>query len=223
MISTSPAPTFTRGFTLTEMAVVLVIVALLIGGLLMPLSTQQDLRSIAETQKQLTDIREALIGFAASKNKPYLPCPDTSGDGQEDRTGATCTGALQEGDLPWATLGLGRQDAWGNPFRYRVATAFSDSSSGFTLTSTGDLRICTSSACSAVLASALPAVVVSLGKNGGALPTDADELKNKTIAAADSDFVQRTPEGDNTGFDDLLTWLPPPVLMYHMLTAGRLP
>ncbi|MFN3717118.1 MAG: type II secretion system protein, partial [Thiobacillus sp.] len=104
-----PAPTFVMvGFTLTEMAVVLVIVALLIGGMILPLSTQMELRNVSETRKQLNDIAEALYGYAASHvasdGRPYLPCPDTDGDGLENRSGSTC--ANQEGTLPWATLGL---------------------------------------------------------------------------------------------------------------------
>ncbi len=39
-----------RGFTLIEMAIVLVIVTILIGGLAMPLSAQIQARRIAETR-----------------------------------------------------------------------------------------------------------------------------------------------------------------------------
>ena len=53
-----------RGFTLTELAVVMVIVAVLMGGLLIPLSAQRDAQAFRETQAQLDEIREALIGFA---------------------------------------------------------------------------------------------------------------------------------------------------------------
>ncbi len=52
------------GFTLVEMAIVLVIVGLLLGGLLMPLSAQVEQRRIGETQKALDEIKEALVGFA---------------------------------------------------------------------------------------------------------------------------------------------------------------
>jgi prepilin-type N-terminal cleavage/methylation domain-containing protein len=224
-----PAPTFPqRGFTLTEMAVVLAIITLLIGGMILPMSAQQDIRNVSETQKVLTDVADALYGFAASKaasdGKPYLPCPDTNNDGAENRTGNTCTSA--EGTLPWATLGLGRNDAWGNTLRYRVTPAFSNSSIGFTLVSPGDLRICDSSACTSVLASGVPAIIFSLGKNGAATPTDADELKHvRTEAtspadATPTDFVQRTPTGT---FDDIVIWLPTSILINRMISAGRLP
>lgn len=56
-----------------ELAMVLVIVGLLLGGLLIPLSSQQDLQSRQATEKSLIDIREALIGFAVINGR--LPCP----------------------------------------------------------------------------------------------------------------------------------------------------
>jgi prepilin-type N-terminal cleavage/methylation domain-containing protein len=215
-----PAPTFgQRGFTLTEMAVVLVIVALLIGGMILPISAQQDIRNVAAAEKLLADVSEALYGFAASHaatdGKPYLPCPDTDSDGIENRTGTACTN--QDGTLPWADLGLGRQDIWGNTPRYAVAAAFSDSATGFTLLSSGNLRVCEQTACTTVLASTVPAVVSSLGKNGAATSTDADELENTD---ADTDFVQRN---HGATFDDVVIWLPSGILTNRMISAGKLP
>jgi len=62
-----------KGFTIMELTVVLVIVSLLLGGLLVPLSTQRDIDSTKATDKSLADIREALIGFAVINGR--LPCP----------------------------------------------------------------------------------------------------------------------------------------------------
>lgn len=211
-----------RGFTLTELAVVLVIVALLIGGMLMPLSAQQDFRYVTDTQKQLSDIGEALLGFAASHaatdGKPYLPCPDTDGNGTENRSGNAC--ANQEGTLPWADLGVGRQDAWNNAFRYRVTAGFSNNATGFTLSSAGDLRVCDINTCATVLATTLPVVFVSLGKNGAGATTNADELENTD---ADTDFVQHTQTDGTAGFDDMVVWLSPNILFNRMIAAGKLP
>lgn len=76
--------TFARGFTLAEMAVVLVIVALLIAGMMLPLSAQQEIRARQETEKTLSDIREALLGFAVANGR--LPRPAISAtNGAETR------------------------------------------------------------------------------------------------------------------------------------------
>lgn len=53
-----------RGFTLIELAIVLVIITILIGGLVMPLTAQIQARRIAETKKTLEEAREAIIGYA---------------------------------------------------------------------------------------------------------------------------------------------------------------
>ena len=61
------------GFTLIELAMVLFIVSLLIGGLLMPLAAQTEIRGRQETDRALANIREALIGYAVVNGR--LPCP----------------------------------------------------------------------------------------------------------------------------------------------------
>lgn len=224
-----------RGFTLPELAIVMVIIALLLGGLLLPLGAQQDLRNYSETQKEMSAIGEALAGFAASHRagdgRPYLPCPDTDNDGAENRSGNDCTAS--EGRLPWSALGVGREDAWGNRFRYRVTAAYANSATGFSLDTAGNLRVCESEACTALLGNALPAIVVSHGKNGAgaynasggtnAAPSGTDELANQD---ANADFVSHThtqaasPGGE---FDDIVVWLSPHVLFNRMISAGRLP
>ncbi len=222
-----------RGFTLVELAIVLVIVSLLTGGLMMSLSAQVQQRQRGETLQQLNDIRDALLGYAishsATDGKPYFPCPDTDGDGQENRTGSTCTSP--SGQLPWSDLGLGSQDAWGNRFDYRVHTNFSRNDTGFTTSSVPDLRVCEQAACTTLLGSSLPLVVFSHGPNGlGATTsqniatsaaTSADEIENNN---ADRTFVSHTPTpaGANE-FDDLVIWLSPNILYNRMIAAGRLP
>ncbi len=67
----------TRGFTLIELAIVMVIVTILIGGLAMPLSAQIQARRIAETQKILEEAREAIIGYAMSNTTSSCTCKYT--------------------------------------------------------------------------------------------------------------------------------------------------
>lgn len=222
------------GFTLTELAIVLVIVALLLSTLMPALSAQLDQRNYGETRQTLSEVREALIGFAAKSaatadGRPYLPCPDTNDDGIEDRgAGGACIG--NEGNLPWSDLGLARTDSWDNRVRYRVHASFSSNVTGFSLaTATPDLRVCTTSACGITVATNLPVVLVSHGKNGlgarntlpgwNAAPSGADELQNVDVPA-NTDYVshEQTPD-----FDDLVVWLPVSLLTSRMISAGRLP
>ena len=72
------------GFTLMELAVVLMIVGLLLGGLFIPLSSQRDLQGRQTTEKALADIREALIGFAVINGR--LPCPAQANISDNDPT-----------------------------------------------------------------------------------------------------------------------------------------
>ena len=75
-----------RGFTLLELAVTLFIVTLLLGGVLVPLQTQMEIRKSEETQRLLEQAREALLGYAASYG--YFPCPaDAASGGQEPAVG----------------------------------------------------------------------------------------------------------------------------------------
>ncbi|MDO8207469.1 MAG: type II secretion system protein, partial [Gallionella sp.] len=52
------------GFTLVEMAIVLAIMALILGTGLTLLSAQQEQQRIDETKTRLSDASEALIGYA---------------------------------------------------------------------------------------------------------------------------------------------------------------
>ena len=215
-----------RGFTLVELAVGLLIIALLLGMFMVPLSTQFDQQRYAETQRQLDMAREAVIGFALANGR--LPCPatpttpiTTAGAGDEN-----C--ALTEGVVPWSALGVPETDAWGRRFTYRVTAAFADAPaagllSSFLLTDNGNITITNGSINIATL---VPAVIVSHGKNGlGAYKPDGlqlsgatgNELENANNTAT---FVSRTNAPD---FDDLVTWVSASVLKTRMVAGGRLP
>lgn len=53
-----------QGFSLIELAIVLVIVTILLGGLAVPLSAQIEARRIAETRKIMDEAKEAIMGYA---------------------------------------------------------------------------------------------------------------------------------------------------------------
>jgi len=117
------------GFTLVEIAIVMFIMALILGTGLTLLSAQQDQRKIEDTASKLNDAREALIGFALAYGR--LPCPadptiasGTTGAGQE--AGTCTTTSISGGILPWATLGVSETDAWGRRFSYQVTNIYAD-------------------------------------------------------------------------------------------------
>lgn len=136
------------GFTLTELAVVMTIVAFLLASLMYTLSAQTEQRNFEETRRRLEQARELVLSFAVVNGR--LPCParcagwpsctTTSAEVRDVATG-TCTdganpdhygGTLVSGDvgglLPAQTIGYQTigpggfaLDAWNNPIRYAVA------------------------------------------------------------------------------------------------------
>lgn len=220
----------TEGFTLTEMAIVLVILALLLGGLLMPLSAQRDLQKSQETQRQLSEIREALIGFAILNRR--LPCPDTDTDPTAAGYGTEETdcssSATKEGYLPWKTLGVSPLDPWGSPrtgataprfgdWRYRVDRNFAK-----TLTLSTDFSSSVDK--------------LSIKDNSGNTLTTNDE---RPVAIVFSAGPNLQPDEGNASFepvsgvyqagelspvfDDQLVWISRPLLFNRLVAAGKLP
>ena len=159
------------GFTLTELAVVLTIVAILLSSLMWTLSAQTEARGRDESLRRLEQAKELLLTFAIVNGR--LPCParcsnspscNIAGDGGDEQPagGGACTDGFA-GYLPGRTLGFQPTDgagyaldAWGNRIRYAVSQASSGAlpnhftnaanlkTNGITTTPT-DLLICNSS------------------------------------------------------------------------------
>ena len=236
-----------NGFSLIEMAVVLMIVALLLGGLLPTISSQVEQRQVNETRKQMDEISSALLGFAISNGR--LPCPAdpsiATGLANAGISRATCTTVPDStGALPWATLGVNETDAWGNRYTYRVTPYFADAianntygacapitaptQASFALCSVGNLDVL-SAVGGTTISGNVPAVIISHGKNsagayttqGTQLPvgSNADEQENSD-GSADNNYVSHTP---TPTFDDLAVWISLNILLNRMVTAGKLP
>ncbi|MDO8958590.1 MAG: prepilin-type N-terminal cleavage/methylation domain-containing protein [Rhodocyclaceae bacterium] len=235
-----PAPTFARGFSLVEMAVVLVIVALLLGGLLLPMTAQDDMRRTAETRATLANVQEALLGFAVVNGR--LPRPATAATDGAENPANCASDAACSGFIPWATLGIEKQDAWGKLIRYSVTPAYANSSITLASIANRTVRTRDNAGTAVYLAgqatcttpgACVAAVVFSHGKlrwgtteSGTALPdgstTNADEDANHT---GPTNYFQRTPATATTGggeFDDMVIWLPTNILINRMIAAGRL-
>jgi len=243
MNRTAPAKFIQSGFTLVELTMVLIIVALLSTGLLFGVSAQRSVAENADAQRQLENIRETLLGFAIAKSR--LPCParasipsGTVGAGEED-----CS--ITNGVIPWVTLGITETDPWGNRITYYSDQCFScdsicnrnvacnpspplsSTSTPFTLDTDGNANIKEASSSGSNVASKVPSVIVSHGKRslgawqptGNQIPgASGDEAENSDTTNAV--FVSKVTGED---FDDLVTWIVPSILKSRMVAAGRLP
>ncbi len=211
-----------RGFTLIEMAMVLVIIGLLLGSILGPLSTQIDIKRYKDTAKLLTEISDALTGFAIVNQR--LPCPDSTGDGFEDSDCAI------EGDLPWATLGLGQWDAWGRRIRYRSDAAFNTAGiipdPPVTISS---LSVTDLNSVALTPAGDPVAIIFSCGKNGfpenendaDGIPNIDGVCSNPGVGTSNSIYVHDVYTKNL--FDDSLIWISKNSLISRMAAAGKWP
>ena len=233
------------GFTLVEIAIVLVIFGLVLSALLLPLRAQREQAFLAQTDTALDVARQALLGFAQRNGR--LPCPATNlGTAAfPDDTGTSnpnVSGPCNQlvGFLPAATLGIQPADAqgfaldgWNNRIRYAVTNA---NTSAFTTNNamntlglvalTPDLRVCatsTAASCTAAIHLSNQAVVVVYSTGAsfrlGAGGADENEnLDNNNI------FVSHNSrENDVNGeFDHIVTWISPYVLYNAMIQAGQL-
>lgn len=236
------------GFTLVEMAMVLMIVGLMLGGLLPVLSAQRESQRINETRKQLDDIQQALIGYAIINGR--LPCPAHAAGEEEPVGGGDCSHNF-DGFVPAATLGLPTTDskgfivdAWGNRIRYAVAKwkcanpAVDDvftkaggmGAVGISNLSPGGtpfLQICATASASS---SNCSVAGTSLTSSPGVPAVIFSTGKNGVSGSLGSDeqantdnnriFVSHTPTPD---FDDQVVWLSSNILLNRMVMAGKLP
>ena len=216
-----------RGFSLIEMAVVLMILGLLLGGILSAVGDSTNSIRISNAQAQLKQIEEAIYGYAQANGR--LPCPaDESGTGLADpETDTGCN--TFHGFVPVATLGLNGSvnsdglllDPWQNPYRYSVSQDTSDyftttagidslfaSASTILGNATNMLGICDNSTCTGVVSTDnAPAVIFSMGANWAELSgsSSADEQKNAfgaTVTGANSSLVYNMPTGTSQDFVD---------------------
>ena len=208
------------GFTLIELAIVLVIISVLVGSFIGTLATRIENTRVSDTKDELEEIKQALIGYAYRYG--HLPCPDCNGpgcspggfrDGIEDRGDAPadpgqCSVGNQTGSLPWVTLGLARGDVWNTRYRYWVDVTYADDGMGlgstFVLTSFPGVGVIqepdyvadVTGATLGPLANNIGAVVFSHGKNtfGG---RSTDDVVQPVIPAGNVDEANNANNDSN--------------------------
>jgi len=206
------------GFSLIEIAVVLVIVSILLAVVAVPLATQVTQRKITETRGTLENAQRALLGFAAANGR--LPCPATDGTGGTTNSlgdEAIATGAtLGDGNcarfvgfLPAVALGLNPVDSqgflldgWGiqqNRIRYAVWGKTAPPSSEYRFTKTNGMQ----GQMSSLAAAALPLISVCQSAPTSSVPCGSGVVKltDKTPAVIYSLGANAATGG--TGPDEL--------------------
>lgn len=223
--TTGPRRRYSAGFSLVEIAIVMVIIGLILASVAGPLGNYKAKDRYQETREYLENTRQALLIFAAAKG--HLPCPDNDNDGDEDRAGPnTCD--TDQGLLPYLDLGLERETAWGEVPTYIVhgraadedcdaatneAECFFDDSTGFNFATkagqTGKLNI--EDADSNKLVEQGIALMISYGSNTAATLADCDnsggELEHENCDG-NSKFIHTSYRGaEANSYDDQLIWL----------------
>ena len=180
-----------QGFSLIELAIVILIMGLILGGIAMPLSVQRENARIKQGDEQIALAQEAIEGFAMVNG--HLPCPATpASDGVADPVGGGCS--VQHGFVPSTTLNLHGSrnednlllDPWGSPLRYSVTNSDVDGDGNWDFVSPGEMRdvtmpllqpdisVCSTAtgasntACASgavTLAAQAPMIIYSLGKD----------------------------------------------------------
>lgn len=229
------------GFSLIELAIVLVVVGLLIGGGIVVLERTTERERRQSQQRQLDDIRSALLGFAMAWER--LPCPDTStppngheGEGDEPDDSCRDEDDPVRGVLPWADLGVGARDSWGDRILYALTPDYADVDQD--LKTSGDIDVLDANETDGSgdpldLASDVPAVVVSFGGQGqqvwsGGLPcVGLDGFSDEEIENCGGDAGRyfagsyRGSDAPDGRFDDMVIWISDSVYKMRMIEAGN--
>jgi prepilin-type N-terminal cleavage/methylation domain-containing protein len=190
-----------KGFTLIEIAIVLVIIGILVGGVVPLMNVLSERKTRNESLDYLNEARAALVNFAKINGR--LPLADTNGDGVSD------AGAL--GWLPFQTLGIKPADSNSRQLRYALNSNLGtnlETSCRFLRSGLvgGPLMVDSDGTATAFQ---VAAVLISVG------PRDADNDGNFL-----DDVTAGTHQGDNTDgnpnyirsrptntFDDLVVYL----------------
>ncbi len=186
-----------HGFTLIELAFVLVIMGLLIGmgAELLPMLVKQN--KLKECRAMVQETKTAIIGYALATGR--LPYASSNQDGSEN------TGRLS-GFLPYATLGINGTDTYRNTLYYAVdpylaATTTTEEFKAhlnelITATHTPDL-FCDSGNIQAAF------VVLSSGYNGTADPPN-DDNNNGRVDTSDNNTFEIPGAPQTASYDDIL-------------------
>ncbi len=239
-----------RGFTLTELAVVLLVVGLLMGSVIGSYSTMAELGKYNDAQSTLNTARDALLGFAAANGR--LPCPAVDGTTPSGNSGppkygpagvnsygvewpsggGTCTVVASSmpglGYVPAATLGLTPVDNQGfllDPWGNRVLYAVTSSGTNYDFTTQGALRTALTDALPSTPAPDLrictTTPITNPGTTTAVCASNAQTLTNSAAAVLISIGKNGVTSYGNTGADEVQNLHNPGSLSYPWTTKDR--
>lgn len=209
------------GFTLIEIAIVLLILGLL-AGILFPIS---DLSRAAardqEVRRQLQAIQSALEGYALEHGQ--LPCPaSTTTQGEEARISTTqCETNAHL--LPWRVLGTVQKDPWQRPYLYRVDKNFIKTITASTQPNES-LKVFEgpNNTSDHLLAEKVAAIVISSSANAEN-PRETPPESHQRITAQNQDYhIRLRILADADELDDAGIWIAPLPLKNHLARHGKI-
>jgi len=226
-----------RGFTLIEMAIVLVVIGLILSGGILAVGPILQSTKTTETNARLDLIEKAILLHVIQNG--CLPCPANGAAGSAAGPAlpapcGTCTATVADGVVPWTTLGLSRNDAtdgWGNLISYVVDTDLTAANimvrSGSTYPTTASLNV-SDAGDAAVLTTAAAYVLISHGRDGFGARTPSGsaiaaaaagnnvQLRNASkVCNAATPCYQGGPSDivDANKFDDIVRWRTPALII----------
>jgi len=237
----------TKGFTLLEIAVVLVIIGIILSFLIPSITARISTARLDATRAKEEIIKTALIAFVAQNKR--LPCPaietlppTDANYGREATVPGTCTGATalttgaMRGIVPWLALGLNDDialDGYYQRYTYVVTTTQTNLNANTVSGIAGNIAM--HSATPVTVANQInvnnPAVVVliSHGANtvGAFTPSGtriapvagADELEN-TDAANTAFIIKDFSQNAANPFDDVVMAITPTDILNGLEKSG---
>lgn len=218
------------GFTLIELAMVMIILGLLLGGLLQPLGKVLEHKRQQQAREMLQTAVQRLEAFVLLNGR--LPCPASETSplsvdyGLED-----CTAALlADQPLPWRNLDMPEIDPWGSRrhsgsqswagyLHYRVDPALAQGVLTTATIGNKDLTIVVRDSQGRQLTNKGDSPVAIVCSYGG------DRIANGENASSEAapEATYQVAVVPTAGFDDQCAWLSRLSLLYRLVQTSKLP
>ncbi len=201
---------FSKGFTLIEIAIVLIIIGAFISFGVGMIGVLFKGNRLNETRQVVKSAKDALKGFALKHTR--FPCPDTNGDGVEDCTYSPSS-PYKNTRLPYVTLGMKGKDPYLNQLYYDVNNRTVNGKTLTSLTSSG-YDLCTT--LKNITTGDDPRITQNAGSNYSsvaAIVLSSSENMSLDPSINSSSTRDYETKGITEDFDDIVDWIDPSSLL----------